>query len=241
MASRTFSYFDVWPIGPPTLIICNAEIAEQVTVKQSLDKHPMVKSYLKQHLGVENMAAANGAVWRKARTIYNPGFATSHLMTVISDIVEDVLTFHEVLAELAESQEVCELESVAMKLSFDVIGRLVLDISLNSQRTSDELVDAFRKQLHFLSSANTWSDPFAGINPIRQISISRNSRAIDRYLGAELDHRFAQAGTTDKGKQPRRRSMMDVALDTYNLEFRGMQNDAPVSMDLAFRQHAIDQ
>jgi cytochrome P450 len=121
-----FYYFDVWPMGPPTLIICEAEIADQVTVKNSLDKHPMVKAYLKQHLGSENMAAANGAVWRKSRTIYNPGFAMSHLMTVISTIVEDVRTFHDVLGELADSQEQFDMEAVAMKLSFDVIGRLVL-------------------------------------------------------------------------------------------------------------------
>jgi cytochrome P450 len=121
-----FYYFDVWPLGPTSLIICEAEIADQVTVKHSLDKHPMVKDYLKQHLGTENMASANGDVWRKARTIYNPGFATGHLMTLISDIVEDVMTFHDVLLELAETGEVFQLESTAMKLSFDVIGRLVL-------------------------------------------------------------------------------------------------------------------
>jgi cytochrome P450 len=121
-----FYYFDVWPMGPPTLIICNAEIADQITVKNSLDKHPMVKTFLKQHLGVNNLAAANGQVWKKARTIYNPGFAVSHLMTVISTIIEDVLVFRDVLGELAESGEVIEMEAVAMKLSFDVIGRLVL-------------------------------------------------------------------------------------------------------------------
>ena len=49
-------------MGPPTLIICEPDMAEQVTVKHSLDKHPMVKEYLEQHLGSENMAAANGAV-----------------------------------------------------------------------------------------------------------------------------------------------------------------------------------
>lgn len=121
-----FYYFDVWPMGPPTLIICNAEIAEQITVKHSLDKHPMVKTFLKQHLGVNNIAAANGAVWKKARTIYNPGFALPHLMSTISTIIEDVQIFHDILSNFAESQEVVELEAVAMKLSFDVIGRLVL-------------------------------------------------------------------------------------------------------------------
>ena len=113
-------------MGPTSLIICEAEIADQVTVKHSLDKHPMVKEYLKQHLGTENMASANGAVWRKARTVYNPGFATGHLMTLISDIVEDVTIFHDVLSELAETGKVFQLEATAMKLSFDMIGRLVL-------------------------------------------------------------------------------------------------------------------
>lgn len=121
-----FYYFDVWPMGPPTLIICNAEIADQVTVKNSLDKHPIVKTFLKAHLGVNNIAAANGSIWKKARTIYNPGFAVSHLMTVISTIIEDVMTFHAVLEEHANSNDVIDLEAVAMKLSFDVIGRLVL-------------------------------------------------------------------------------------------------------------------
>lgn len=121
-----YYYFDVWPIGPPTLIVCSADLADHVTVKHSLDKHPMVKEYLKQHLGLENMAAANGNVWRKARTVYNPGFALGYLMTVISEIVEDVRVFHDVLGEYAESGEVIEMEAVAMKLSFDVIGRLVL-------------------------------------------------------------------------------------------------------------------
>jgi cytochrome P450 len=121
-----FYYFDVWPMGPTSLIICEADIADQVTVKHSLDKHPMVKEYLKQHLGTENMASANGAVWRKARTVYNPGFATGHLMTLISDIMEDVTIFHDVLSELAKTGEVFQLEATAMKLSFDMIGRLVL-------------------------------------------------------------------------------------------------------------------
>ena len=121
-----FFYFDVWPLGPTTLVICEADIADQVTVKHSLDKHPMVKQYLKQHLGSENMASANGLAWRKARTIYNPGFATSYLMTMISDVVEDVEIFHDVLSDFAVSREIFEMEAVAMKLSFDMIGRLVL-------------------------------------------------------------------------------------------------------------------
>ncbi|KAF2663601.1 cytochrome P450 [Microthyrium microscopicum] len=231
----SFFYFDVWPMGPPTLIICDAEIADQVTVKNSLDKHPMVKEYLKQHLGLDNMAAANGTVWRKARTVYNPGFAMSHLMTVIASIVDDMETFNEILGEHADNDQPLELEAVAMKLSFDVIGRLVLDTSLNSQRTSDELVDAFRRQLQYLSSANTWSSPFVGLNPIRNRAIAKNSAVIDKCLGAILDSRYAASA---EKQTKRKRSMLDVAFKTYNDEYK-LDNSA--GMDASFRQMTIDQ
>lgn len=236
-----FFYFDVWPMGPPTLIICEPDLAEQITVKISLDKHPMVKEYLKQHLGSENMAAANGTVWKRARTTYNPGFAIPHLMTVISKIVEDVLVFHEVLSEYAENQEVFQMESTAMKLSFDVIGSLVLDLGLNSQRTSDELVDAFRKQLHFLSSANTWSSPLAGFNPIQQWKIESNSKVIDRYLGRILDSRFAEIAKGKNEEDGVGRCIMDKALCTYNAEARANGKGRSVALDPSFRKSAIDQ
>ena len=114
-------------------------------------------------------------------------------------------------------------------------------MGLNSQRSSDELVDAFRKQLHYLSSANTWSSPLAGFNPVRQISIARNSAVIDRYLGRELDRRFAEIS---KGSDSNwRGSIVDKALVTYNTEIKGMQKDNKQmkTMDASFRQSAIDQ
>jgi hypothetical protein len=112
-------------------------------------------------------------------------------------------------------------------------------MELGSQRNSNILVDAFRKQIHFMSSANTWSSPFEGMNPFRQYAISQNSKIIDRFLGDELDRRFAKTG--EKEIKSRRQSMLDVALDTYNYEFRGLKAGGIATMDPEFRQSAIDQ
>ena len=112
-------------------------------------------------------------------------------------------------------------------------------MELGSQRTSHVLVDAFRKQIHYMSSANTWSSPFEGMNPIRQFKISQNSKIIDRFLGDELDRRFAS--TDQQETKPRRQSMLDVALDTYNSEICGLKSEASRGMDPEFRQSAIDQ
>lgn len=115
-------------------------------------------------------------------------------------------------------------------------------MGLNSQTSSDELVDAFRRQLHYLSSANTWSSPLAGVNPIRQISIARNSAVIDKYLGRVLDKRFTKTSEKDAESKTRKKSMLDVALKTYNEEYRGMASSkGPQTMDAAFRKLTIDQ
>lgn len=119
-------YFDVWPMGPPTMVICDGTLAEQVTVKHSLDKHPIVGNYTKQHLGIENLAATNGTAWKKARATYNPGFSTKNITDFIPDIVSRTLVFRNILAKFATSGEIFELEEKAMKLTFDVVGKLVL-------------------------------------------------------------------------------------------------------------------
>jgi hypothetical protein len=114
-------------------------------------------------------------------------------------------------------------------------------MGLNSQRSGDELVDAFRRQLHYLSSANTWSSPLAGVNPIRQISIARNSAVIDKYLGQELDRKFTATSKTTAATKSKKKSMLDVALQTYNTEYRNGESKECGTMDAAFRKMTIDQ
>jgi hypothetical protein len=110
-------------------------------------------------------------------------------------------------------------------------------MKLNSQRGPNVLVDAFRKQIHYMNSANTWSSPFEGMNPFRQYAISKNSQIIDRFIGDELDRGFGKLEETTT----RQRSMLEVALDTYNSQIRGMESGASLTMDQEFRQSAIDQ
>ena len=117
----------------------------------------------------------------------------------------------------------------------------IRDMSLYSQRTTNELVDAFRRQLHTLSSSTTWSNPLGAFDPIRRYSIWRNSRVIDSCLSRELDRRFGSASLKPNGSKKQRKSMLDLALDTYNAEIRGVNPIAGRTMDKTFKQSAIDQ
>src|SRR5579871_2536164 len=114
---------------------------------------------------------------------------------------------------------------------------------LYSQRTNHELVDAFRKQLHFLSSnkSNTWSNPFY-FNPLRSFRIWRNNQFIDSYLGRELDNRFGVVKSRAAySKKQKKISILDSALNAYNTEVRGINLAGEPKMDKTFRKSAIDQ
>lgn len=113
-------------------------------------------------------------------------------------------------------------------------------MELGSQRGGNVLVDAFRRQINYMSSATTWSSPLEGMNPIRRYAIAQNSKIIDRFLGDELDRRFADPSEKVTGMSGRR-SMLEVALDTYNSEIREDPSDSSGTMDPEFRQSAIDQ
>ena len=79
-----FFYVDFWPLGPRSLFIADPEITNQyVTTSQSLPKSPLVNDYLYQLLGKNNMVSLEGNQWKNLRSMFNPGFASAHLMTLV--------------------------------------------------------------------------------------------------------------------------------------------------------------
>jgi cytochrome P450 len=121
-----FFYLDTWPFGPPILMILDPDIAAQVTQTHSLDKHPSLGQYLKPLLGDNNMVAVNGPMWKKLRSMFNPGFSLNHLMTQVPDIVDNTLTFVETMNNYAKNGRVFQCEEEATRLTVDIIGKVVL-------------------------------------------------------------------------------------------------------------------
>lgn len=102
--------------------------------------------------------------------------------------------------------------------------------------------------------------PSGSINPLRGLDLLRpfklwfNSRKLDRLIGEELDKRFAAqtqqltngnhaaSDSKAKPKTDRKRSVVDLALETYQKEFSSQTFKSPSStMDRAFRTTAINQ
>jgi len=133
-----------------------------------------------------------------------------------------------------------KLIRVANRLTVDVIGKVVLDMQLNTQREDNPMVSALRDQVHLVPNQGTLN-PFAGWSPSGIYRRYRNSRIMIDYLGQVLEDRFAEQKSEQPGENmPRKRTMIDLALESY----RNQTTASPVKvdgLDPDFKKHAITQ
>lgn len=95
------------------------------------------------------MIFAEQEEWKRTRGVFNPGFAISHLMTLVPSIVDDTAIFVQKFGEMADSGEVKPIEELLARLTIDIMGHIILDHDLNSQASENKMVTAFRKQVYW--------------------------------------------------------------------------------------------
>ncbi|KAF3924432.1 hypothetical protein AA313_de0208016 [Arthrobotrys entomopaga] len=229
-------YLDLWPIGTSMVVISNPDLAYQVSQAHSLPKaEEQLDPILNPLSGPGNLVSISGPTWKFWRTVFNPGFAVQHLMTLMPGIVKDCETFCQVMEERAKQGKVVNLERHTTCLTIDIIGRAILDTELNTQVKTHPLVEAFKSQINWLAPANSYN-PWLIWHPLRPFVFWWNQRIMRGTLGSMLDQRFRQRnpnGTSNKRSKP----IIDLALETY-LKEKGGQVE---TMDEEFRTNAITQ
>lgn len=246
-----FFYLDFWPFGDQLLYIADPDIANQITIGNSLRKSPLVVDYMSLLLGNQNMVGLDGPAWKRVRSMFNPGFAGGHLMTLVPYIVDAAVVFGDVLREKARAGEVFEMEEIATRLTVDVIGKVTLDVDLNSQRSEHRIVTAFREHVAMMP-VTTPANPFSGLMAqyFNAPRLWYNGRKLDRYIGEALDQRYAKRSADEKSRtsgdgKKRNLSGIDLALHAYEQEFQDPSKNhgsrTEEGMDPAFRSSAVDQ
>ncbi|KAK5167401.1 uncharacterized protein LTR77_007100 [Saxophila tyrrhenica] len=243
--SNKYFYMDVWPFQAPILYVFDPALSQQVTQEHSLPKFEGLKPFMIHLAGPGDMVSSDGAHWKKWRSIFNPGFAASHLMTLAPFIVDKATIFTQRLTGRAERGEVFRLEEDATRLTVDIIGKLTLDLELDTQESENEMVTAFRDQVHLLPNGG----PLEVLKMWQPTGIWkrwRNGRIMRSYIGNVLDQRFAKEAQTANGsaggKKQRKRAILDLALEGYKSQQEvGGQFKASAGMDTEFREAAIAQ
>ena len=117
---------DNWPLSDPMCVVADPAVAWQITHKHSLPKHPTLATFLKPLLGPKTLISMEGQEWKHWRSLFNPGFSTSHLMSLVEGMIDDCMIFCEVLSKHAEKGEMFQMEEAATRLTIDIIARVVL-------------------------------------------------------------------------------------------------------------------
>ncbi|KAI9695022.1 MAG: hypothetical protein M1822_000639 [Bathelium mastoideum] len=125
------------------------------------------------------------------------------------------------------------MKSLTDYLAMDIIGRVVLESKLDSQRRSNPLVDGLRMQARWLIFGGD-VNPIEQYNPLRPLVHRYNTWRMNKYISKELDNRVARFGSTSRTK-----SVIDLALSAYA---SGRQTETLDSgMDRTFRRLAMNQ
>lgn len=119
-------YIDTWPFGPPILALTSADAANQATVAHSLPKFAMLREYMKPMTGGTDLTTLEGRQWKTWRTVFNPGFSVNYLMTMVPQMLKDVLVFCDILEQRAADGQIFSLDPLTINLNLDIIGRLAL-------------------------------------------------------------------------------------------------------------------
>ncbi|KAL3419819.1 P450 monooxygenase [Phlyctema vagabunda] len=230
---------DNWPANPcRQMIVVEPDILAGVF--QSLPKHPTMWDYVGHICGDTSILFGdNDETWKQRRALFNPGFSFAHIMTQVPSIVEDTSVFFDVLGEIADFKKIVPLEEYAARVTIDIMGHIVLDHDLNSQRTKNPFVEAFRGSI-------SWTPSVIATNPLVQLNLFRPfmqrlyAKRMDSYLEKVLDDRYANRGDVPKIRKGRKPAI-DLALDEYALQKGFGVSGSARKIDKAFKRVALDQ
>lgn len=229
------------------MYVFDPDISRQVAQDNNMPKHAGLIPFMIHLAGPGDLVSSNGAHWKKWRGIMNPGFAASHLMTLASGIVDDAMVFTQKLARHAEKGEAFRLEEDVTRLTVDIIGKVCLDKQLGTQYGENEMITAFREQVHLVPNEGTQA-PLKMWWPSGIYRRSRNSRIMNAYIDKVLEERFVKEQPSSNGapgqKKQRKRVIIDLALEAYRSQQAGSeggQAKSSTGIDDEFKQAAITQ
>ena len=227
-------YLDTFPFAPPSLVITDIEVMKSITTYNSLPKHRLVCEFVDWLGGPQNLVTLEGSAWKRWRSAFNPGFSAKHIMSLVPAIVDETQVFCDLMTEKAKKQELFRLERVATKLTVDIIGKVVLDVALDSQRGPNTLVDSMLSFIKWMELGNTWMNPFAILDIRGSFILRYHTWKMNRYLSRIIEDRFATRHTRQKSK-----AIIDLALDVYIKETKGIDAENVAHLDPDFKIAAM--
>ncbi|ROW09338.1 hypothetical protein VPNG_05788 [Cytospora leucostoma] len=217
-------YLHLWPFSRTLLVVADAYTASQVE-DLGLGKGDNIVKPIETITGGPSLLTMEGAEWKHWRRLFSIGFSAGYLIGLAPAIADEVAVFRDLLIKKCRNapdgrSEVFPMEEMTVRMTFDVIGRVVLDTHFQYQLHENSLASALRSSVEWTSWRGQLN-PVTRYLSIRSIVHWLNSRTMDRYIGHEIDKRFAEriegiraaklSGSEDPNKQSK--SIVSLLID----------------------------
>lgn len=224
-------YLHLWPFSQTLLIVADAHVASQVE-GLGLGKGDNIVKPIETITGGPSLLTMEGTEWKRWRRLLSNGFSAGYLISLAPIIADEVATFRDLLIKKCRDgpdgrSAMFQMEELTVRMTFDVIGRVVLDTRLNYQTRNNPLAAALRSSIEW-TSWRSQLNPVAKYLNIRPIVHWLNSRTMDRYIGQEIDKRFVERcdgkareesdGEDLKDTNKRSKSIVSLLVDDLLLE-----------------------
>ncbi|KAH8698046.1 sterigmatocystin biosynthesis P450 monooxygenase StcS [Phaeosphaeriaceae sp. PMI808] len=230
-------YMDLWPMSGLFLTVVSPAIGVEITQtnpKLTSERPYLLRRFLKPITGGLTIFDLPEKDWKPWRAVFNKGFHSERMYSLVPSMVEEVQVFARTLRGLAEKGEVCFLDPITLRFMIDMIGKTALNTSLHAQTGYNTLADGMLSQIRW-HNPNAEINPFSHLNFVRTFVHWKNGRQIDDYIGAELDKRYEEYKANPDS--PNSKSVIDLALQ----EYLKSSEKLPVKLDPDFRAFAIRQ
>ena len=116
---------DYWPMFEPVLMISSPEISNQVSNQYNLQKPDEQEGSFLPIIGGSSLITMNNDEWKLWRSLFSPGFSSTHMLDLVPTIVASVEIFCDILQGKA-GREAFQLDELTSRLTLEIITKVTL-------------------------------------------------------------------------------------------------------------------
>jgi cytochrome P450 len=122
-------YLDLWPVSGLFLVVFSPTTASEITQENprlAMERPSLISRFMKPIAGGPNLFDLPEREWKQWRTVFNKGFQSERIMSLVPDIVHETETFAKTLRKIAAKGELVQLDPIVLRFVIDVIGKTIL-------------------------------------------------------------------------------------------------------------------
>lgn len=121
-------YIDLWPLSGLYLAVISPTAAIQASQTSgiSCERPRLLERFFKPIAGGPNLFDLVEKEWRPWRAVFNKGFSTEHISSLVPGMISTSNIYCDTLRKLAQKGDIFLLDPTTLRFTMDLIGRTLL-------------------------------------------------------------------------------------------------------------------